>query len=125
MLEINKQVIQPQADTSYCATVYIFYEAGSWMLSFPFYCTDLSYEGFRGLFVSSKENDVDPCSFLEEKKTYSIQLDPINRELIFPQTKIILSSIEQTSDSIQISCSFIDRSKELIDAVNQIKLTTG
>ena len=124
MLEINKQVSQVQTDTSYCASVYIFYEAGSWMLSFPFYCTDISYEGFRGLFISSEERNVDPCSFLETKKIYAIQLDPLNRELIFPQTKIILDSIEQNSDFTQVTCSFIDKSRELIDTVNQIKLTT-
>ena len=106
-----------------CATAFIFYEAGSWMLSFPFYCLDLSYDGFTGVLVS-KDPGSDPCDFLESTGEYLVQIDPTNKELIFPQTRIRLESIEKDQSNLKVVCSFIDRSREIMEAVNQIKLTS-
>ncbi len=111
--------------SSQVATVYIFYEGGSWMLSIPFDCNEISYEGFSAECVSFLESDIDDVdSFLQEGRIYWIQIDPQNKELIFPQTKIRLDSLEKNSSSLRVVCSFIDSSKEIIDAVNQIKLSS-
>ncbi len=112
-------------DSFQIATVYIFYEGTSWMLSVPFDCTELSYEGFSGVLSSVSDTGPDDVSsFLQEGRIYWIQIDPINKELIFPQTKVRLDSLEQSSSSLRVRCSFIESSKEITDAVNQIKLSS-
>ena len=110
---------------NYLAKLYVFFEAGSWMMSFPFYCSSISYEKFSAIYCSkdTKSNSSSILSFLKPDNTYTVQIDPINPELIFPISKIKLLSITEEEDLIKIEGLFTETSKEMIDAVNQIKLS--